>query len=86
MREVLHEPNMRTITMVEKALLDSKDYPTRTQLWKRLPKKIQYQTYQRVLEYLEAHGQIMYNEHTIVFIGVDSPKLRRLLASAVELG
>ena len=86
MQVVLHEPNMRTVSMVEKTLLDSKDYPTKTQLWRRLPKKIQYQTFERILEYLEAHHQIMYNSHTVVYIGVDTPKLRKLLASAVELG
>lgn len=86
MKTVLHEPNLRTIAMVEQTLLQFKDYPTKTELWRRLPKKIQYQTFQRVLEYLEAHGQIMYNSHTIVFVGVNSPKLRKLLASAVKLG
>jgi len=39
--------------MVEKAIQDSKDYPTRMQLWESLPKKMQYQTFKLILDYLE---------------------------------
>ena len=83
---VIHEPNLRTIAMVEKAILESKTYPTKMELWRKLPKKIQYQTYQRILEYLEASGKIAYNAHSIIYVGADNAKLRRLLSSAVELG
>jgi hypothetical protein len=50
--EVLHEPQLNTVLMVEKAILDAEDYPTRTELWKNLPRKVQYQTFKRILEYL----------------------------------
>ena len=55
--KILHEPNLRTVMMVERAILDAKTYPTRKELWKSLPKGVQYQTFARVLEYLEASGQ-----------------------------
>ena len=82
---VLHEPTMRTITMVEKAILESSDYPTRMELWRSLPKKIQYQTFQRVLGYLEASGKITFNGRTIIYTGVDNEKLRAFIDSCVRV-
>jgi len=38
--KVLHEPRLDTILMVEKAIIDSDDYQTKTQLWKSLSKKM----------------------------------------------
>lgn len=81
----IHEPNMRTITMVEKAILDSVDYPTKTALWRRLPRQIQFQTYSRVLEYLDAHGLIAFNGNTIIYTGVNNEKLKRLLATSTQV-
>ncbi|MHB1868710.1 MAG: hypothetical protein ACYCPP_07175 [Nitrososphaerales archaeon] len=72
--------------MVEKAVHESKNYLTRMQLWEVLPKKVQYQTFQKILEYLEASNKIMFDDHGhIIWIAVDNLKLKALLASGVEL-
>lgn len=84
-RRVLHEPKLDTLMMVEKAVLDSAEYPTRMELWRSLPKKMQYQTFKRVLDYLEASGKIAFNEDKIIYTGVNNPKLRALLNSAVRV-
>ena len=83
--EVLHEPKLDTILMVEKAIIDAKEYPTRTQLWKSLPRKIQYQTFKRVIDYLEASGKIAFNDGTILYVGVNNEKLRALIKSSVKI-
>jgi hypothetical protein len=82
---VLHDPRMDTILMVEKAILESEDYPARTELWKSLPRKIQYQTYKRILEYLEASGKIAFNSKKIIYTGVNNPKLQALMESSVRV-
>jgi hypothetical protein len=82
---VLHEPRMDTLLMVEKAILESEDYPSRTELWKSLPRKIQYQTFKRILEYLEASGKIAFNNKKIIYTGVNNPKLRALMNSSVRV-
>jgi hypothetical protein len=82
---VLHEPRLDTIMMVEKAMLDAEDYPTKTQLWHSLPKGIQYQTLTRILDYLEASGKITYNGRTIIYTGVNNEKLRALIESSVRV-
>ncbi len=84
--EVLHEPRLDTVSMIEKAILDSEEYPTRMQLWKGLPRKVQYQTFQRVLQYLEASEKIAFNDRKIIYTGVASDKLRKFLESSVRIG
>ena len=43
--------------MIENAIQKSEDYPTRMELWKSLPKQMQYQTFKLILDYLEI-GQV----------------------------
>jgi len=83
--KVLHEPQLDTILMIEKAIIDADDYPTKTQLWRSLPRKVQYQTFKRALDYLEASGKITYHEGEILYTGADNEKLRELMATAVKL-
>jgi response regulator of citrate/malate metabolism len=83
--KVIHEPTLSTVMMVEKGILDHKEHPTRMQLWKSLPKGVQYQTFQRVLQYLEDHGTVAVDDAgRIYYTGVNNGKLRRLLESSVS--
>ncbi len=83
--EVLHEPQLDTILMVEKTILEAEDYLTRTELWKSLPKKVQYQTFKRILEYLEASGKITFNNRKIIYTGANNAKLQALIKSSVRV-
>jgi hypothetical protein len=80
-----HIPQLDTVMMVEKAILEAEEYPSKMELWKNLPRKIQYPTFKRILEYLEASGKITYDSHRIIYTGVDNPKLRVLLGSSVRV-
>jgi len=71
--------------MVEKTIKEAENHPTRTQLWKSLPRQIQYQTFQRILEYLEASNKIIFDGKTIVWTAADNPKLKRLLKTSVKV-
>jgi S-adenosylmethionine:tRNA-ribosyltransferase-isomerase (queuine synthetase) len=71
--------------MVERTLLEATEYPTRMQLWRSLPKKMQYQTFQRILDYLEASGKIAFNTTKIIYTGVNNPKLEALMKSSVQI-
>jgi len=82
--KVLHEPTLSTVMMIEKGILDHKKYPTRMELWRSLPKGVQYQTFQRVLRYLEEHGIIAIDDSgKIYYTGVNNEKLRLLLEESV---
>jgi hypothetical protein len=83
--QVLHEPQLDTLLMVEKAIMDADEYPTRTELWKSLPRKMQYQTFKRILDYLEASGKIAYDKKKIIYTGVNNPKLEALMKTSVRI-
>jgi S-adenosylmethionine:tRNA-ribosyltransferase-isomerase (queuine synthetase) len=85
MSKVLHEPQLDTILMVEKVIRDAQEYPSRMELWRSLPRKIQYQTFKRILEYLEASNKIVFNRGRVVWVAADNPKLKRLLEESVKV-
>lgn len=72
--------------MVESAI-ESSDVPaSKVQLWRSLPRKMMYQTFLGVLEYLEASNKIMFDgKGRIVWVAVDNPKLEALLKASVKL-
>ena len=82
---VLHEPQLNTILMVENTILNADDYYTRTQLWKKLPRKIQYQTYKRILDYLEASDKIAFDKTKIIYTGVNNQKLQAMIKTSTKI-
>ena len=83
--EILHEPKLDTILMVEKTIIETDEYLTRTKLWKSLPRKMQYQTFKRILDYLEASGKIGFDKKKIIYTGVNNPKLEAMLKQSVKI-
>ena len=81
----LHEPQLDTILMVEKAIKDAGSYPTKKELRKSLPKQVQYQTFNRILEYLESSNKIIFNDRHIIWVFPDNAKLKKLLEKSVEI-
>jgi len=84
-QKVLHEPQLDTILMVENAIREAKSYPTKKELLESLPKQIQYQTFKRILEYLESSNKIVFDGRRIVWVFPDNPKLKELLESSIRL-
>jgi hypothetical protein len=80
-----HEPQLDTILMVENALKENGSYPTKKELLESLPKKIQYQTFNRILGYLESSNKIMFDGRNIIWIFPDNPKLKKLLETSIKL-
>jgi len=80
-----HNPGLKTLLMVETTLMESEEHPTRTQLYKSLPRRIEYQTFKTALEYLEAHGVLIFNSKTIVYTGSNNEKLRKLIDTRISI-
>jgi hypothetical protein len=72
-QQLLHYPRLDTVLMVEEAIKKAKEYPSKRQLWLSLPKKIMYQTFNLILEYLEESGKIVIKDGKIIWIW--NPKL-----------
>ncbi len=82
---ILHYPKLDSILMVEKTIQKSKDYPTRMELWKKLPKQMQYQTFKLILDYLEKSNKIVFEEDKIIWIFANNKKLNKLIQEAVRV-
>ena len=65
---MIHYPRLDTILMVEAALKDAKEYPSKRQLWISLKKKVMYQTFNTILSYLEDSGKILIKDGRIIWI------------------
>ncbi len=82
---VLHYPRLDTVLMVEDAIKGADDYLTKMQLWKSLPKQVQYQTFQLILDYLLKSNKIVIaKDKKIVWIGTNA-KLDALLKNSKAL-
>ena len=71
--------------MVEDAIQKSNDYPTRMELWGALPKKMQYQTFKLILEYLENSNKILFRDGKIMWTFPNSAKLNKLIQGAITV-
>lgn len=83
MQEVLHYPRLDTVLMVEEAIRKNGDYPTKKQLWQSLPKKVMYQTFNVILDYLQESGKILIRDGQIIWIW--NPELVRKITSNPKL-
>lgn len=57
-KRILHYPRLDTVLMVEKLIYDHSGEFGKKQLWDRLPKKMMYQTFSVVIDYLLYSGKI----------------------------
>ena len=83
--QILHYPKLDSILMVEKAIQDSDNYPTRMELWRSLPKQMQYQTFKLILQYLEDSNKIIFDENKIVWIFATNKKIKRVIDGAITV-
>lgn len=73
-------PTLETVLMVEKTIYDHSGEFNRTQLWKKLPKKVMWQTYLVVLDYLEQGNKIAVDRNGVIGWIYDPILARKYLA------
>jgi len=79
-KAVLHYPRLDTVMMVEKAIKDyPTGYPTKNQLWRSLPKQVQYQTLCYIVDYLIDIGKIIICEDGKIVWVWDPEGVKRIL-------
>ncbi len=84
-QQVIHWPRLDTVLMVEEAIRKARTYPGKLQLWKSLRKRMMYQTFSLILDYLEKSGKILIaKDRRIVWIG-SSPKLEAAIARGTRV-
>ncbi|MFH1801952.1 MAG: hypothetical protein ABH864_00710 [archaeon] len=55
---IARSPTLETVLMIERAIEEHSGEFNRTELWKKLPKKVMWQTYLVVLDYLQSINKI----------------------------
>ena len=66
---IARSPTLQTILMVEKFIDDNSGEYKKTDLFNNFPKKVMWQTFQVIMEYLESNLKIAYdNERFVVYI------------------
>ena len=64
----LHSPTLESILMVEKTARKYSGMYGKYQLWKKLPKKMMYQTFQVIIDYLKESNKIVVENDKIIWI------------------
>ena len=82
--EVARSPTLQTVLMVEKFIDDNSGEYKKTGVFNNLPKKVMWQTFQVIMEYLENTLRIAYdNEGFVVYIW--NPVMYQKYANRKEL-
>ena len=77
---VMHSPTLESVIMVEKTIQKHSQEFGKFQLWKKLPKKMMYQTYQVILEYLQDSGKILIDTSGCVIWTYNPKRIKQLIS------
>ena len=77
---ILHYPRLDTVIMVEETIKNLDYYPTKAELWRALPRKVMYQTFSMIVDYLVSIGKIMI-DHDCRIVWVWNPELIKKITS-----
>lgn len=78
-QNILRYPRLDTVLMVEEAIQKAEEYPTKAELLRNLPKKIMYQTFNLILDYLEYSGKIYIDKGGAIVWIWDPEGVRKIL-------
>jgi len=70
----IRSPTLQTVLMVERFIDENSGEYKKTGLWNSLPKKVMWQTFQVIMEYLESIHKIVYDKEGYV-VYIWNPKL-----------
>ena len=76
---VLHSPTLESVTMVEKTIHKYSQEFGKYQLWKKLPRKMMYQTFLVILDYLQESSKIIIDDDGIVIWVYNPKRIARLI-------
>lgn len=80
----VRSPTLDTVLMVETVIEKYSGEYNRTALWKKLPKKVMWQTYLVILDYLVSINKIAFDTHDKVAY-IWNPKLMKKLRARKEI-
>ncbi len=75
---LLHSPTLGSVLMVEETIQKYSQECGKYQLWKKLPKKMMYQTFLVILDYLEQSSKILIDRDGCVMWIYNPERIRRM--------
>jgi len=76
---ILHSPTLESVFMVEETIQIYSQECGKYQLWKKLPKKMMYQTFQVILDYLEKSGKIIIDKEGCIIWTFNPARIKKLI-------
>jgi len=76
---ILHSPTLESVLMVEETIQKYSQECGKYQLWKKLPKKMMYQTFQIILDYLEQSGKIIIDKDGCILWIFNPTRIKKLI-------
>jgi len=76
---ILHSPTLESVFMVEETIQKYSQECGKYQLWKKLPRKMMYQTFQVILNYLEQSGKIIIDKDGCIMWTFNPERIRKII-------
>ena len=76
---ILHSPTLDSVLMVEETIQKYSQEYGKYQLWQKLPRKMMYQTFQVILDYLEKSGKIIIDEEGCIIWTYNPKRIQKLI-------
>jgi hypothetical protein len=81
-----HDPRLASIEMVENVLKKHREFASKSALQRALPKTIQTQTFNRILNYLVKSNKVIFTkDRAVIWIFSTNPKLKKVWKKSVPL-
>jgi hypothetical protein len=80
---ILHRPTLGSVIMVERTIQKYSKEHGKYQLWKKLPKKMMYQTFQVILDYLEKSGKIIIDKGGCIIWTYNPKRIKKLISEGL---
>ena len=78
LKNIMHSPTLESVIMVEKTIEKYSQECGKYQLWKKLPKKMMYQTFLVILDYLQESGKIIIDKDGCILWVWDPESIEKL--------
>tara|TARA_Y100000310_G_scaffold337708_1_gene425470 strand:- start:6018 stop:6284 length:267 start_codon:yes stop_codon:yes gene_type:complete len=78
---ILHSPTLESVLMVEKIIKQYSQECGKYQIWKKLPRKMMYQTFSVILNYLEQSGKIIIDQDGCIIWTYNPKRIKELIAN-----
>ncbi len=84
-KKILHYPTLKTVLAVEEVLKKAEKALNKEQIKSKLPTKIQHQTLNLILNYLEDSGKIFVGKKGVLWTYNPSRKLKKAIEKGTQV-